>query len=157
MNLHQHHPRVSERGQGLVEYALIIALVAVVVTATLALLGPTLANAFRGVASGVSPSAAVATSTPGPGSTPTSQLNVITSVSAVRTGHGHGNTVLVTIVVSVSTLVTVTDSQNAAPVQNIPCNGICLIPLGGAGPNAGTVTVTASAGGTRTASYPARL
>jgi pilus assembly protein Flp/PilA len=38
-----------ERGQGLVEYALIIALVAVVVIATLILLGPQIASIFRNI------------------------------------------------------------------------------------------------------------
>jgi pilus assembly protein Flp/PilA len=36
----------SERGQGLVEYALILVLVAVVVIAILALLGPAIGNVF---------------------------------------------------------------------------------------------------------------
>lgn len=38
--------RPKERGQGLVEYALILALVAVVVIAVLALLGPSIGNTF---------------------------------------------------------------------------------------------------------------
>lgn len=37
------------RGQGLVEYALIIALVSVVVIAALVLLGPRIASIFKGV------------------------------------------------------------------------------------------------------------
>jgi pilus assembly protein Flp/PilA len=37
------------RGQGLLEYALIIMLVAIVVFAALALIGPTLAHFFAGV------------------------------------------------------------------------------------------------------------
>jgi pilus assembly protein Flp/PilA len=37
---------MKERGQGLVEYALILVLVAVVVIAALTLLGPTIANIF---------------------------------------------------------------------------------------------------------------
>jgi len=36
----------NERGQGLVEYALILVLVAVVVIAILSLLGPAIANVF---------------------------------------------------------------------------------------------------------------
>lgn len=36
----------NERGQGLVEYALIIALVAIVVIAALALLGPSISSIF---------------------------------------------------------------------------------------------------------------
>jgi len=37
---------VHERGQGLVEYALILVLVAVVVIAVLAIMGPVLGNTF---------------------------------------------------------------------------------------------------------------
>jgi len=42
-------PRGSPRGQGLVEYALIIVLVAIVVIAALLLLGPVVGNAFSTV------------------------------------------------------------------------------------------------------------
>ena len=38
--------RLNEHGQGLVEYALILVLVAIVVIATLMLLGPIVANVF---------------------------------------------------------------------------------------------------------------
>ena len=38
---------LKERGQGLVEYALILVLVAVVVIAALTLLGPTISNIFN--------------------------------------------------------------------------------------------------------------
>ena len=41
--------RRLDRGQGLVEYALIIALVAVVVIATLILLGPQIASIFQNI------------------------------------------------------------------------------------------------------------
>jgi len=40
----------KEKGQGLVEYALILVLVAVVVIAILALLGPAIANIFQNIA-----------------------------------------------------------------------------------------------------------
>jgi pilus assembly protein Flp/PilA len=39
----------KEKGQGLVEYALILVLVAVVVIAILALLGPAIANIFKNI------------------------------------------------------------------------------------------------------------
>lgn len=39
-------PRRGQRGQGLVEYALIILFVAIVVIAILALLGPTIGSVF---------------------------------------------------------------------------------------------------------------
>jgi pilus assembly protein Flp/PilA len=43
----------NEEGQGLVEYALILVLVAIVVIAILALLGPQIANIFSRVTSGL--------------------------------------------------------------------------------------------------------
>ncbi len=43
-----------EQGQGLVEYALILVLVAVVVIAVLTLLGPQIANTFSMVTNGMS-------------------------------------------------------------------------------------------------------
>ncbi|GAB4499094.1 MAG: hypothetical protein OHK0052_13500 [Anaerolineales bacterium] len=39
----------EERGQGLMEYAMIIALVAIIVLVILALLGPTIGNMFSNV------------------------------------------------------------------------------------------------------------
>ncbi|HUY77305.1 MAG TPA: Flp family type IVb pilin, partial [Ktedonobacterales bacterium] len=42
-------PHRFERGQTLVEYALIIALVAIVVIAALVLLGPTIADTFNNI------------------------------------------------------------------------------------------------------------
>ena len=38
-----------EKGQGLVEYALILVLVAIVVIAALLILGPTVANVFKNI------------------------------------------------------------------------------------------------------------
>lgn len=43
----------KEKGQGLVEYALILVLVAVVVIAILALLGPAIANIFSNIATNI--------------------------------------------------------------------------------------------------------
>jgi pilus assembly protein Flp/PilA len=45
--------RSNEKAQGLVEYALILVLVAVVVIAILLILGPTLGNVFSKVASSI--------------------------------------------------------------------------------------------------------
>jgi pilus assembly protein Flp/PilA len=42
-----------ERGQGLVEYALILVLVAIVVIAILALVGPQIANIFSQITNGL--------------------------------------------------------------------------------------------------------
>ncbi|MBL8046169.1 MAG: Flp family type IVb pilin [Anaerolineales bacterium] len=43
----------NQRGQGLVEYALILVLVAVVVVVALALLGPAVGNMFSNVVRGI--------------------------------------------------------------------------------------------------------
>jgi pilus assembly protein Flp/PilA len=43
----------KEKGQGLVEYALILVLVAVVVIAILALLGPAIANIFQNIVNNI--------------------------------------------------------------------------------------------------------
>ncbi len=45
--------RVNEEGQGLVEYALILVLVAVVVIAILTLLGPAIGNVFSSIVQAV--------------------------------------------------------------------------------------------------------
>ena len=45
--------RGAERGQGLVEYALIIALVAIVVIAILVLMGPQIGNIFSTITNGL--------------------------------------------------------------------------------------------------------
>ena len=44
---------LKERGQGLVEYALILVLVAVVVIAILALLGPAIKNIFSNIVTNI--------------------------------------------------------------------------------------------------------
>ncbi len=44
-----------EEGQGLVEYALILVLVAIVVIAILAILGPQIGNIFSQITSGLTP------------------------------------------------------------------------------------------------------
>ncbi|MCC7162948.1 MAG: Flp family type IVb pilin [Anaerolineae bacterium] len=47
-------PRRDQEGQGLVEYALILVLVAIVVIAILAILGPQIGNIFSRVTNGLS-------------------------------------------------------------------------------------------------------
>jgi len=47
--------RTSEKGQGLVEYALILVLVSVVVIGALMILGPTIGNAFSKINSALAP------------------------------------------------------------------------------------------------------
>lgn len=134
-----HKYNSNERGQGLVEYALILTLVAVVVIAVLLTLGPAVGMVF----SRINTALGLANS------------GVITGVSAERTGHGSGNDITVTVTVSKTSSVTVSDSQNASP-KTTTCSGSCTVTLNGAGPASGTVTVTASAGGTATTTYAAK-
>ena len=131
---------LREEGQGLVEYALILVLVALVVIGILLMLGPVVGNVFSNV---VVAFQGVAASGP------------ITSVSAQRTGGGHGNDVVVTVTVSTSTTLTATDSQSGHST-NFTCSGTCQRTITGVGDAAGTITVTGG-GGTATAGYPAKL
>lgn len=116
-----------ERGQGLVEYALVLVLVAIVVIGVLSMLGPQISDVYNQVYW-----------TLGGG-------GVIEGVTAVRTGNGNGNDVVVTVTVSEVTTLTIRDSQNAAPIT-LSCNMTCTGTLGGVGFGSGTVTVTADNG-----------
>lgn len=53
MNPSYHHPKDNDKGQGLVEYALLLTLVAVVVIAVLTILGTTVNDVFCQVISGL--------------------------------------------------------------------------------------------------------
>lgn len=69
---HKSLHKQKEKGQGLVEYALILVLVAIVVIAALMILGPIIGNVFTKVNSSLSgisaaPAAAAAPSLPGAG------------------------------------------------------------------------------------------
>jgi pilus assembly protein Flp/PilA len=132
----------DERGQGLVEYALILVLVAVVVIAVLLNLGPVVGDVFSKVNQALSMSGS-------------SSTNVITGVTATRTGGGHGNDVVVSITVSMDSSVTISDSQSGQ-TQTATCNSSCSVTLTGVGAAAGTVTVTAAEGGTQTSGYSAK-
>lgn len=130
---------VGERGQGLVEYALILVLVAVVVIAILIILGPVVGNVFSSVTEALL----------NPGGT----NGPLVSVSAERTGGG-SNDVDVTVTVSRSTTVTATDSQSGH-FTSFSCSGTCVGTITAVGFAAGTVTVTAD-GDLLTAGYPAK-
>ena len=130
-----------EEGQGLVEYAFILVMVAIVVIGILISLGPQVGRVFSRVVT------ALDMQTGG---------GVVTGVSAQRTGDGNGNDVVVTITVSTNSSITVSDSQNASPVTTT-CSGSCTVTLSGVGLAAGTVTVTATAGGSGSDTYAAKL
>lgn len=126
----------EEPGQGMTEYALLLALVAVVAIAILAALGPQIGDIFSQI-------------------TETMDGGVLLSGTAVRTGGGHGNDVVVTIAVSRSTTVTATDSQSGNSASTL-CNDTCQVTLTGVGDAAGHVTITAE-GDSLTTGYPLKL
>jgi pilus assembly protein Flp/PilA len=123
-----------ERGQGLVEYALILVLVAVVVIVVLSALGPSVGEIFSSVMTALQ--WGVAGDDGG---------SALTSVS-VSEGFG---TLTVTVQVSQSTTVSLSGDVSHSGQA---CNGSCQFSFG-TYPAHGTVTATAAAGGQRTASW----
>jgi Flp pilus assembly pilin Flp len=124
----------EEWGQGLVEYALTLVLVAVVAVGILTVLGPQVGDVFSRVDSAL-------------------MGGVITGVSAVRTG-SMGNDLLVTVAVAQNVTVTVVDSQSGQ-TQTVTCNGSCTVTFTAVGFAAGTVTASAN-GQSRSVAYPAK-
>ena len=116
-----------EKGQGLVEYALIIVLVAIVVIVALQLLGPIIGNVFSEIAGDLE----------GPG--------VVTDVTAIDSL----GTLTVTVYVSTPTNVSLSGDVSH-PGQM--CAGSCTFSFG-AYPPSGSVTATADAGGHKTATW----
>lgn len=129
----------QEKGQGLVEYALILGLVAIIVMGILAMLGPQVGDVFSRITVALSVS---------------SGNSRITGVTAARTGNGHGNDLVVTVTVSENTTVSVTDSQSGQSFS-MSCSGSCQHTMTGVGHSAGTVTATAS-GSSMSAGYSAK-
>ena len=123
----------DERGQGLVEYALILVLVAIVVIAVLLLLGPVVGEVYCEVVNVMQPG----------------ECGLITSVEAERKGNGNSADVDVIITVSESTTVTATWSGGSSSKS---CSGTCTITFTDGEP-AGTVKVRDSAGGAMSAPY----
>jgi len=133
--------RSREEGQGLVEYALILVLVAIIVIAVLLILGPTIGNVFSDIKQVlVNPESA--------------GNEVLLSASATRTGMDTGNDVVVSISVASPTTVTVTDSQSGKSAS-VSCGGSCSVTLLGVGLNAGTITISGS-GESLSAGYSAK-
>ena len=124
----------QEKGQGLVEYSLILVLVAIVVMAVLTILGPQVGSVFSRVTIALSF-----------GSGP------ITSVTAERTGHGAGNDVTIEVTVSEDVSVTIKDSQSGQ-THTMLCSGSCHFTFTGVGTNSGTITASGG-GGSMSADY----
>lgn len=125
---------LKEKGQGLVEYALIMVLVAVLVIAILLLVGPAISNAFSGVAEklrGVG----------GSGS------GAITGVSV--SGGGFGKDLVITVSVSTSTKVSLGGSLTHSAKT---CSGSCTFSFGSY-PTHGSVTASADDGSSGSASW----
>ncbi len=128
-------PIPQEKGQGLVEYALILVLVAVVVIAILLTLGPAVAQVYCRITNSLQAG---------------SCAGVITSV----TTNWAGPNLLVTVSISQSTDITVSATSGtisgANPKSCSPpsCNFNINSPAG-----SGSVTATASAGGAMTATW----
>ncbi len=119
----------QEQGQGLVEYALMLVLVAMVVMGILTVLGPQVGDVYSRIIVALSF-----------GNGP------ITGVTAERTGHGEGNDVVVTVTVSEDSTVTIKDSQSGQ-THTMSCSGSCSYTLTGVGHDSGSVSATADGGG----------
>jgi pilus assembly protein Flp/PilA len=130
-------------GQGLVEYALILVLVAVVVIGILTVLGPQVGNVFSRVVAGLT----VGGSGGGGGAV---NPATVTAVTALRGGAD----VVVSITVSANTNVTVVDSQSGQS-RNTSCSSTCQVTMSSVGPAGGTVTATATGGSSMSTTYPA--
>lgn len=125
----------KQKGQGLVEYAIIIALVALAVVAVLALFGPQVMSLYDG---------ALTRLFPGP----------IAGASAARSGGGTGNDISITVTISGTLPVTVTDSQSGQ-TQTASCSSSCVFTFSGVGSLSGQLKITTT-GGTYFASYGAQ-
>jgi pilus assembly protein Flp/PilA len=126
----------DERGQGLVEYALILVLVAIVVIGVLLVLGPTVSEVYCEVVNVLQPG----------------ECGAITSVTAVRDGNGHGNTVVVTITVSEPAKVTATWPGGSGSTN---CSGSCTITI--TTDDGGRVRVKDDMGGVMSAPYSEKI
>jgi pilus assembly protein Flp/PilA len=121
-----------EEGQGLVEYALILVLVAVVVIAVLMLLGPAINQTFCRVANALQPGT----------------CGVISSVSVNPSGGLSGN-VTITVTVSEAANITVTVNGSSQNQSCTPSN----CPSFTFGDSSGNYSVTASDGSSVSGSF----
>ena len=127
-----------EEGQGLVEYALILVLVAIVVIAVLLLLGPVIGNVFSNITEALlSPSSA------GGGGGSSSQV-----LTGAKASESFGKLVI-TVSVSEKTWVKVNGSVGHSGKE---CVGSCQFEFSSY-PSSGSATVTASDGSTGSVSW----
>ena len=127
-----------EEGQGLVEYALILVLVAVVVIAVLLVLGPELRLTFAKITAYLSKAGVITSS------------GAITSVDAsyIEGGFGSNSSLTVTINVSQSTSVTISGDVTFSPATKT-CNpgSACTFGPVTNPPSSGSIVATDSSGG----------
>jgi pilus assembly protein Flp/PilA len=172
-DMNQNVTAKEPRGQALVEYALILTMVALVVILVLTAFGPAIGNVFRGVTNNMAYQAPGAGSTTVPGSTaapgntavpqtavpkatPTSIAGGIVKVSAERTGDSNGNSVKVIVVVSAKTILSFVDSQGAKSVTDVACSETCEVVIPSVGKDAGYIAVVSADKGVATVPYPAK-
>jgi Flp pilus assembly pilin Flp len=122
-----------ERGQGAVEYVLILAMLAIVCIMSLLLFGLSLGDVYASVTGTVEATNA---------NQGHNDSDLIVSVSATRTGHGSGDDVRVLVEVSERTRVTASDSQSGRSVS-FTCRHTCRKKFREVGDGAGTITTTA--------------
>jgi pilus assembly protein Flp/PilA len=127
---------MHEEGQGLVEYALILVLVAIVVIAILLQLGPAVGNVFSSVIAGLTETG----------------HGVISSVGPPQVQELGGGVYRLTVTVQVSQPTDVTLSASGKS-QTKGCSGTCTLAVTNI-PSSGSFTVTAAAGGQVSGSYP---
>lgn len=129
--------RLPQKGQGLVEYALILVLIAVVVIAILLTVGPAISQVYCRVAGSLQPGSCSfgVTITSGPTATPA--------------GPGH---VHLSISVQVPEATSVTFSAGGKTATESSCNTSCTLTVNGI-VSSGTWAVTTGAGGSAGGSY----
>ncbi len=128
----------GEKGQGLVEYALILVLVAIVVVVILALLGPAIGNVFSNIVAAIE--------NPG-GSAAVQIANVDTS--NLIPGGGPGSQVIVFVTINASGTYSVSCS-GGTPNQSQISGSATIVVNGASSP--GSITIS-GAGGSASASW----
>jgi pilus assembly protein Flp/PilA len=131
-----------EEGQGLVEYALILVLVAIVVIAILLQLGPVISDAFCKV-----------TDVLQPGSCDTGVITITSGPTVTDLGMGSGPyKVSMTIEVAEPTngVTLSAGGQTSAPVN---CNTTCSLEVNNVPSGSGTFTISAGSLGSKSGTY----
>jgi Flp pilus assembly pilin Flp len=132
-----------QRGQGLPEYALLIALISLLLVVVVVLFGQSLSDAYTDVIWMIEPVEIEDPNNPNP----------LDRWQVARITAG-GNQIGYRIRVNQPTNLTITDSQTGQ-THHVECSRICSGSFPGAGPDAGTVTIIGN-GVSTTVPYPAK-